>query len=106
MKKKMNENYIEVYLNIDKNQQMNKMKIKSEFLIRVIFEKLINFYYLSETINKCREISYFLKLIITIFYDSFVTGDGNKLNANWTLPKTATINDKRKPHDDSYAGVS
>lgn len=31
MKKKMNENYIEVYLNIDKNQQMNKMKIKSEF---------------------------------------------------------------------------
>ncbi|XP_070501082.1 uncharacterized protein [Chironomus tepperi] len=32
-------------------------------------------------------------------------GDGNKLNANWTLPKTATTNDKRKPLDDSYAGM-
>ncbi|CAG9808765.1 unnamed protein product [Chironomus riparius] len=32
-------------------------------------------------------------------------GDGNKLNANWTLPKNATINDKRKPVDDSYAGM-
>ena len=37
--------YRGVYLNIDKNQSMNKMKIKSEFLIRLIFEKLIKFYY-------------------------------------------------------------
>lgn len=35
-------------------------------------------------------------------------GDGNKsspLNTNWTSPKQLT-NDKRKPLDDSYAGVS
>lgn len=36
-------------------------------------------------------------------------GEGNKslpLNANWTSPKHHVTNDKRKPLDDSYAGVS
>ena len=41
---------------------------------------------------------------------NFISGEGNKslpLNANWTSPKQNNVtNDKRKPLDDSYAGVS
>lgn len=51
-----------------------------------------------------------LTLFISLCY-LFINfaGEGNKslpLNANWTSPKHHVTNDKRKPLDDSYAGVS
>lgn len=47
------------------------------------------------------------RFLSSVWFIWFV-GDGNKsspLNTNWTSPKQPT-NDKRKPLDDSYAGVS
>lgn len=62
-------------------------------------------------------LSSFTRLLVCWLVSPFLTlniclmtflGDGNKsspLNTNWTSPKQLT-NDKRKPLDDSYAGVS